>query len=140
MSAEGNLYNPAVFTSSIPPTLTPTQSSPAYLDDGLYVSNTALALEYLEIVKSLQTRTATSAVKGHLFKIMRPALNVHKDMRERLGRAKGENILNEYESIIRDWADRMQVRLFHIADLLLAPYQKLKISCRRTFQTQKARP
>ncbi|KAJ4470092.1 dihydrouridine synthase-domain-containing protein [Lentinula aciculospora] len=78
MSAEGQLYNAALFsvtehtTSSISPS-----QHPCHAD---------LALEYLDIVKSLKTRTAVSAIKGHLFKIMRPALSRETDLRERLGK------------------------------------------------------
>lgn len=58
MSAEGNLFNPALFL-------------PAHLQ---HQPVTALALRYLRIVHALQTRTASSAVKSHLFKLLAPAI------------------------------------------------------------------
>ncbi|KAJ7310614.1 Dus-domain-containing protein [Mycena albidolilacea] len=54
-----------------------------------------LALEYLSLVTSLRTPTAASAVKGHLFKILHPALSRHVDLRERLGRVR----VNEHQHL-----------------------------------------
>ncbi|KAG8864155.1 hypothetical protein FRC20_010346 [Serendipita sp. 405] len=45
-----------------------------------------LALEYLEIVKQLKTPTEWSAIKGHLFKVLRPGFVKHTDLRDRLGK------------------------------------------------------
>lgn len=58
MSAEGNLFNPALFL-------------PAHLQ---HQPVTALALRYLRVVLALKTRTASSAVKSHLFKLLAPAI------------------------------------------------------------------
>ncbi|KAG5640910.1 hypothetical protein DXG03_006677 [Asterophora parasitica] len=87
MSAEGVLYNPALFNGL--------QPSPGETDLELTLDITnpplaPLALEYLDIVRSQRTRTSPSAVKGHLFKILRPALAQpkHHDLREKLGRVK----------------------------------------------------
>lgn len=60
MSAEGQLYNAALFTP-VSPTL------PAF-DTGLHIPSAELALEYLTIVKDLKMKTPLSVVKGHLFK------------------------------------------------------------------------
>ncbi|TFY63515.1 hypothetical protein EVG20_g6287 [Dentipellis fragilis] len=118
MSAEGQLYNAALFAkadhipptvSSHPPVLDPADpSSPSagpstqierpspspehIYDAGLHPRHADLALEYLTIVKSQKTRTAFSAIKGHLFKIMRPALARETDLRDRLGRMKGHDL------------------------------------------------
>jgi tRNA-dihydrouridine synthase 1 len=40
----------------------------------LFPPHAEVALEYLDVVAGLRTRTTPSAVKGHLFKILRPAL------------------------------------------------------------------
>ena len=88
MSAEGNLYNPALFTGNHP-------------------MHTDLAREYLDIVKQLKTRTPFSAVKGHLFKLMRPALNREIDLRNRLGKCTRN--MEEYEAIVEEMNSGMQV-------------------------------
>ncbi|KAF9901224.1 tRNA-dihydrouridine(16/17) synthase [NAD(P)(+)]-like protein [Linnemannia zychae] len=66
MSAEGSLYNPAIFTPGHP-------------------ESWRLAEEYLTICDELDTKVAY--VRGHLFKIFRPSLNVHVDLRSELGLA-----------------------------------------------------
>ncbi|KAF7291124.1 tRNA-dihydrouridine synthase 1 [Mycena indigotica] len=91
MSAEGVLYNPALFAGLDPASpLSTTDSEAALLR--LHPPVISLALEYLEIVKSLKTVTSASAIKGHLFKILRPALPKHPDLRERLGKARIEGV------------------------------------------------
>ncbi|KAF8985442.1 tRNA-dihydrouridine(16/17) synthase [NAD(P)(+)]-like protein [Haplosporangium bisporale] len=66
MSAEGNLYNPAIFTPGHP-------------------ESWRLAEEYLTICDELDTKIAYT--RGHLFKIFRPSLTVHTDLRSELGLA-----------------------------------------------------
>ncbi|KAF6753159.1 hypothetical protein DFP72DRAFT_1069542 [Ephemerocybe angulata] len=75
-----------------------------------------MALEYIRIVKALKTRTCVSAVKGHLFKILRPALMREIDLRDALGSAtvEGEedeameNWLSDYIEICEDMKRRME--------------------------------
>lgn len=86
MSAEGNLYNPAIFVNRYP-------------------KHADLALEYLEIVKNLKTPTPLVAVKGHLFKLMRPALIRETDLRNRLGATRGG--IPDYEKIVLEMKTRM---------------------------------
>lgn len=85
MSAEGQLYNAALFHELA-------SASEDYLSDSSILfrhpCNADLALEYLDIIKRLKTTTTVSGVKGHLFKIMCPALVREADLREQLGRAK----------------------------------------------------
>ena len=71
MSAEGNLYNPGIFDERNP--------NPRH---------TNLALEYLEIVNSLKTVTSPGAIRGHLFKLLRPSLSLvqNRDLRDQLGK------------------------------------------------------
>ncbi|KZP15370.1 Dus-domain-containing protein [Athelia psychrophila] len=110
MSAEGQLYNAALFAPASPAN-GEGPSSPEAFDTGLHLPSTALALEYLEIVRSLRTSTALSAVKGHLFKLLRPALGRETDLRERLGRVNGtvkEGALDKYVAIVKEVQVRME--------------------------------
>jgi len=102
MSAEGSLYNPTLFAPS-PPDLT------AY-DSGLHLPHADLALEYLRIVKGLKTKTSLSAIKGHLFKLMRPGLARELDLRDRLGKIKGDDPVDEYLEVVEEMKRRMDVR------------------------------
>ncbi|KAG1878419.1 dihydrouridine synthase-domain-containing protein [Suillus tomentosus] len=101
MSAEGQLYNPALFAPAPP-------GSPSSTLTGAHLPHADLALEYLAIVKNLKTPTSTSAVKGHLFKIMHPALGRETDLRERLGRIRGSNVVEEYIEIAKEMKQRME--------------------------------
>jgi tRNA-dihydrouridine synthase 1 len=87
MTAEGNLYNPAIFSAP------PNQSSELYPLSPAYpfprLSN--LIQEYLAICSSLETPTKPSAIKGHLFRLAKPALEVHRDMRPLLGKCTVES-------------------------------------------------
>lgn len=77
-------------------------------DGGAYLSASSLAHEYLDIVRALKTQTSGSAVKGHLFKLLRPTLGIHTDLRERLGKVGSskkekktwDDVLHEYDEII----------------------------------------
>lgn len=102
MSAEGNLYNPTLFAPN-PPGL-------ATYDSGLHLPHSDLALEYLHIVKGLKTKTSLSAVKGHLFKLMRPGLARELDLRDRLGKIKGDDSMDEYFEVVEEMKRRMDVR------------------------------
>ncbi|KAI5120563.1 hypothetical protein M0805_002513 [Coniferiporia weirii] len=134
MTAEGNLYNPTILLSAAsllpstssspsPPAVDPlsiVNSRPASEfftlpdDSGAYLPHTVLAEEYLTIVRALRTPTHSSAVKGHLFKLLRPALPGETDLRERLGRVRGrpakekDAMLDDYETIVRELAERLQ--------------------------------
>ncbi|THH20182.1 hypothetical protein EW146_g1121 [Bondarzewia mesenterica] len=114
MSAEGQLYNAALFApslSTIPRLSSSTSHDPTSSsgDTGLHPPHARLALEYLQIVDSLKTPTPLSAVKGHLFKIMRPALAKEPDLREKMGRIRGGDGkgLKPYFEIVEEMVRRM---------------------------------
>ena len=112
MSAEGQLYNPALFAGIEQP-ISDTYSS----DEELLVRqprHADVALEYLQIVKELKTNTNVSGVKGHLFKLMRPGLVREKDLREKLGKIafrkkdwRGE--IEQYINVCMEVKERMDV-------------------------------
>lgn len=85
MSAEGNLYNPATFLKTLPKEPSKMFPNAPSLP---FPSITAMAHKYLDIVTSLRTPTQTSAIKAHLFRLCRPALEVHRDLREQLGKSR----------------------------------------------------
>lgn len=88
MSAEGQLYNAALFTPS-----------PASTTGGLHPPHADLALEYLDIVSSQKTPTPPSGIKGHLFKLLRPALARETDLRNALGQLRGSDLMPYYEVV-----------------------------------------
>jgi len=96
MSAEGLLYNVALF-----------MPSPTFLTSGgLHPPHADLALEYLDIVSSQKTPTPPSGIKGHLFKLLRPALSRETDLRDALGQLRGSDLTPYYE-IVRAMKTRM---------------------------------
>jgi tRNA-dihydrouridine synthase 1 len=108
MSAEGQLYNAALFAPAL--SSSSSLSSPVAFDTGLHLPHANLALEYLSIVKGLKTRTPMSAVKGHLFKLMRPALSRETDLRERLGKVRNtDQAIDEYIEVVEEMKTRMEV-------------------------------
>lgn len=96
MSAEGQLYNAAIFV----PSPTPSTSG------GLHPLHADLALEYLDIVSTQRTPTSPSAIKGHLFKLLRPALSRETDLRNALGELRGSD-LAPYYGVVREMKRRM---------------------------------
>ncbi|CAG8503092.1 5986_t:CDS:2 [Ambispora gerdemannii] len=89
MSAEGNLYNPALFANHNLPIWT-------------------MAQEYLDICQTITTKNAY--IRGHLFKILRPALPFHADLRERLANA---NYLQEFCGLV----DELKKRIVQIEQI-----------------------
>lgn len=137
MSAEGNLYNPMLFAphnaaagrtyaSQLPEPMRSALeaceqeldlSSPGAgwdRDHAAYAPATFLAQQYLAIVTTLpSTKTATSAIKAHLYKLFRPvwAAGRHPEMRESLGRAGGISGTMEYLDRVKefqDWVDQFR--------------------------------
>ncbi|KAJ2805307.1 tRNA dihydrouridine synthase [Coemansia guatemalensis] len=83
MSAETNLYNPALFSGKVLPTW-------------------QLATEYLEICRDVPTRP--QFIRGHLFKLFRNSLPIHTDLRQKLVAAE---TLDDYEQVTKDIKARL---------------------------------
>ena len=116
MSAEGQLYNPALFAG-----IQRIYDFTTYNSDSQILErhprHADLALEYLSIVRDLKSTTSVSAIKGHLFKIMHPGLIREFDLRERLGRVKInpkrlKEELSTYTLICEEMKIRMEVRIY----------------------------
>lgn len=72
MSAEGNLSNPAIFMPSG--------------HEHAFSSSILLARRYLDFVDSVKTITSGSALKAHMFRLLKPILDEHEDLRHMVGR------------------------------------------------------
>jgi tRNA-dihydrouridine synthase 1 len=110
MSAEGQLYNAAIFASAAS---TEPEETKLLLE---HPPHADLALEYLDIVQGLKTKTAVSAVKGHLFKLLKPALMKETDLRDKLGKIQidrnidaSKGSLQPYVDICKEMKERMDV-------------------------------
>lgn len=96
MSAEGNLYTPSVFASKeLRESIEgagdlfphgPSGSHPR-TEWAQFPLATTIANEYLDEVVRCKTLTDNTAVKSHLFKICRTAVERHTDVRNMIGRA-----------------------------------------------------
>lgn len=113
MSAEGQLYNPALFAGIEHPIDSPTYDS----DEQILIRHPRhvdLALEYLDVVSSQKTNTSVGGIKGHLFKIMRPGLMRETDLREKLGKVKVDSkkvreSIGPYRAVCEELKARMEV-------------------------------
>ncbi|KAJ1967306.1 tRNA dihydrouridine synthase [Dimargaris xerosporica] len=84
MTAEGNLYNPALFS-------------------GQYLPSYQLAQEYMAICREVPT--SLSAIRGHLFKIFRASLPRHVELRSKLATARS---LDDICSVVDALAEKLQ--------------------------------
>lgn len=112
MSAEGNLYNPTLFYEMDSDLASLSKQGGDHSGfDALRIAR--IAHEYLDIVAALRTPTASSALKGHMFKITRPALSIHTDLRPVLGKARsneaatGEARVAEYRAFVQELERRL---------------------------------
>lgn len=113
MSAEGNLYNPLIFASDeelkdLPDDLLPHRTGE--WSEFPYIP--ALCRAYLKEVVECKARTEGTAVKGHLFKICRPALEKHPELRAEFGRTR----MRQEDGIAREGEDERAARSRAIKD------------------------
>lgn len=109
MSAEPQLHNPGIFYSS----QSDSKSSPSDEVPGrsTHPPHATVALEYLSIIRSLQTPTASSSIKAHLFRLFYPAFlrPENHDLRNRLGAISWQRDgLEGYEDICKEMDKRMK--------------------------------
>lgn len=88
MTAEGNLHNPCLFESHLP-------------------RIGSIVHEYLDICRTEAPNTSLCAVRGHLFKLFKPALGLMVDHRTALGEA------HSFEEICRIALEMTQVLAQH---------------------------
>jgi tRNA-dihydrouridine synthase 1 len=70
-----------------------------------------LAHHYLDIVDRLKTRTSGSAIKAHLFRVLKPGLERHPDIRNRLGEMflREGTGLGGYRALIDELKEKLAV-------------------------------
>ncbi|KAJ2341086.1 tRNA dihydrouridine synthase [Coemansia sp. RSA 2618] len=83
MSAETNLYNPALFSGKVLPSW-------------------QLAREYLEICRDIPTKP--QYIRAHLFKLFRYSLPIHTDLRQQLAASRD---LDEFCQVVDDLTARL---------------------------------
>ncbi|WWC57703.1 uncharacterized protein I303_100237 [Kwoniella dejecticola CBS 10117] len=88
MTAEGNLSNPAIF---LPP------SHPHF-----HPPITVLANRYIDIVSSLKSHTAGSAIKSHMFRMLKPVLDTNEELRIRIAQCPYSEGMTEFRKLIQD--------------------------------------
>lgn len=85
MSAEGNLYNPGVFSDDV---------------EKQFPRVDKLLREYYEIVKTCPGNASKIAMKSHIFKILRPFLPVHTDIRQEVAKLSPKHNFDNIEEVI----------------------------------------
>jgi hypothetical protein len=109
---QGNLSNPTLFVPEDSPLTYP----PIHI----------IAHHYLDIVDRLKTRTTGSAIKAHLFRILKPGLEKHVDLRNKLGEMwmREGTGMGGYRGLIDELKERMAVSIlcaimYRVAKLLI---------------------
>lgn len=88
MSAEGNLYNPGIFNAD-----------DCQDKEKVFPRVDVICREYFEIVKCYELSSASrTAMKSHLFKILRPFLPNHTDIRASLALLNAKSSFDDYEN------------------------------------------
>ncbi|CCD24637.1 tRNA dihydrouridine synthase NDAI_0D03230 [Naumovozyma dairenensis CBS 421] len=111
MSAEGNLYNPGIFVN-IPNDATCEELKKAFprVDK--------ITREYFEIVKKYQGSQASRiAMKSHFFKILRPFLPNHVDIRTELAKLNAKSSFDVWEENVVKPVEDIVKKIFNEADI-----------------------
>ncbi|WWC85448.1 uncharacterized protein L201_000311 [Kwoniella dendrophila CBS 6074] len=91
MTAEGNLSNPAIF---LPPT-----------HPHFHPPMTVLANRYLDIVEALKSPTSSSAVKAHMFRLLKPVLDTNEEFRVKIAQTPVKEGMVELRALIKEIED-----------------------------------
>ncbi|ODV71209.1 tRNA-dihydrouridine synthase family protein [Cyberlindnera jadinii NRRL Y-1542] len=89
MSAEGNLYNPGVFVDA---------------EEDLkrqFPRVDHILREYYEIVKDCPGNASKIAMKSHIFKVLRPFLEVHTDIRQEVAKMNTKYRFDDVERVVK---------------------------------------
>lgn len=97
--AESNLYNPAIFTPA------------AAGAEAQYPRVDAVLRDYIALLEDRDDRTSYSPVKGHIFKILKPFLAKHPDMRAVVGKCSLKAAREAGIAGLRDIADEVKRRI-----------------------------
>ncbi|ORY87586.1 dihydrouridine synthase-domain-containing protein, partial [Protomyces lactucae-debilis] len=93
MVAETNLHNPGIFKPNCYPRV----------DE--------MMKEYLDLLVELDDDTSWLPVKAHLFRLAKPALMHHIDLRDRLGRVYGKKNMEELWAIHKELKERIDAEI-----------------------------
>ncbi|SCU80883.1 LANO_0B01420g1_1 [Lachancea nothofagi CBS 11611] len=107
MSAEGNLFNPGVFNTD-------------HVDDKdkTFPRVDKLLREYFEIVKSCEGSNASRiAMKSHFFKILRPFLPHHTDIRSNLASMNAKTSFDDWEEKVISKVERVVREIYQQPDI-----------------------
>ncbi|CUS24963.1 LAQU0S22e01134g1_1 [Lachancea quebecensis] len=107
MSAEGNLYNPGVFNTD-------------FINDKekTFPRVDKLLREYFEIVKSCEGSHASKiAMKSHFFKILRPFLPEHTDIRSSLASMSAKSSFQEWDDKVVKKVEDVVQEIFKQPDI-----------------------
>ncbi|KAK9454523.1 dihydrouridine synthase-domain-containing protein [Dipodascopsis uninucleata] len=97
MSAEANLYNPAIFNRP----LSYTQSIPLTKEEteGLFPRVDLALRKYCEILNECPGEASRIAAKSHFFRLLRPFLSKHTNVRQEIASLRKTATKEDYENI-----------------------------------------
>lgn len=107
MSAEGNLYNPGVFNVN-------------HIGDKdkTFPKVDKLLREYFEIVKSVpESKASRIAMKSHFFKILRPFLPHHTDIRSEIAKMNAKTTFEEWDELVVKPVEKVVQDIFAQPDI-----------------------
>lgn len=107
MSAEGNLYNPGVFNTEFTENI-----------DKIFPRVDKILREYFEIVKECKGSHASRiAMKSHFFKILRPFLANHTDIRTNLASMSAKTSFEVWEEKVVKPVENVVEEIFEQSDI-----------------------